>query len=93
MGSCGQANPDGAMIVAISPSHGNMCGRKLKVSNMGSNDGVPTSGQSVVVTVADTCPSCGPNDLDLSVGAVSQNENKISYLRLIHELGNCLTKR
>lgn len=61
--------PDDSMIVAMSPAHGNMCGRQLRVSNVGSNDGVAGAGQIITVTVMDTCPSCGADDLDFSVGA------------------------
>ena len=74
-GSCGQVHPDSSHIVAISnffqknESPGPKCGQKIQVLNTGSNDGVGGKGKSVTVTVADTCPSCDENHLDLSVGA------------------------
>ena len=34
-----------------------MCGRKMRVTH---------GKQSVVVTVADTCPGCGPGSVDLT---------------------------
>lgn len=50
-------------------SPGPYCGRQIKATNKGSDDGVGGSGRSVTVTVKDTCPSCDENHLDFSVGA------------------------
>jgi hypothetical protein len=74
-GSCGNKNPDSAKIAALSNSFmknqfkSPYCGRKIKLTNTGSNDGVGGKGRSVVVTVQDTCPSCNQGHVDLSVGA------------------------
>lgn len=63
------------MIVAISndfqqgQSPGPACGKQITMTNTGSDDGVGGAGNSVTVTVVDTCPSCDANHLDLSVGA------------------------
>jgi hypothetical protein len=45
------------------------CGRKVQITNLGSNDNVGGAGNTVVVTVEDTCPGCDENHVDLSVGA------------------------
>jgi rare lipoprotein A (peptidoglycan hydrolase) len=43
-----------------------LCGKKVKINN-------PQNGQSVVVTVADACPTCkNSNSIDLSQGAFNQ---------------------
>jgi expansin (peptidoglycan-binding protein) len=46
-----------------------MCGDKIIVTNVGSNDNVGGNGNSVTVVVEDTCPSCASTHLDLSIGA------------------------
>jgi hypothetical protein len=74
-GSCGRQNPDSSFIVALSnswmqeESPSPLCGRKIKATNVGSDDGVGGAGNSVIVTVADTCPSCNEDHPDFSVGA------------------------
>ena len=84
-GSCGQANPDSAYIAAVSndlqlgQSPGPMCGKQITIRNIGSNDGVGGIGNSVTVTVADTCPSCDQGHLDLSVAAWNQLTNNAPY--------------
>ncbi|KEI36875.1 uncharacterized protein L969DRAFT_90414 [Mixia osmundae IAM 14324] len=65
-GACGTANSDSAMIVALSasrfqPSH---CGKSVKVTNT-------ANGKSVIATVADRCPGCAENSLDMSTGSYS----------------------
>jgi len=71
-GSCGKFNPDSAIIAAISSSYmsdKSYCGREIQVTNIGSDDGVNGKGNKLTVTIADTCESCGPDDVDFSVGA------------------------
>jgi len=74
-GSCGWTNPDDAIIAALSNSymHGMFkspyCGRKIQVTNVGSNDGVIGAGRTLTVTVADTCEGCSRGDVDFSHGA------------------------
>ncbi|KAL1965839.1 hypothetical protein VTN77DRAFT_5160 [Rasamsonia byssochlamydoides] len=74
-GSCGQYHSDSDLIVALSnywmqdEYQSPYCGKQIKATNTGSNDGVGGAGNSVIVTVADTCPGCGESDLDFSVGA------------------------
>jgi hypothetical protein len=45
------------------------CGRQIQVTNVGSDDQVGGDGNTLTVTVADTCESCGPDDVDFSLGA------------------------
>ncbi|KOS22526.1 hypothetical protein ESCO_001955 [Escovopsis weberi] len=75
-GSCGQIHSDKDFIAAITPSWQGSgyppkyCGRKMVVTNTGSNDGVGGAGKSTIVTIADTCPGCSTADsIDLSFGA------------------------
>jgi expansin (peptidoglycan-binding protein) len=46
-----------------------LCNRQITVTNEGSDDNVGGKGNSVTVTVKDTCPGCNKTHLDLSVGA------------------------
>ncbi|MCJ1305034.1 hypothetical protein MMC08_007847 [Hypocenomyce scalaris] len=85
-GSCGEKNPDSAVIAALSnywmegESPSAYCGRKIRVTNTGSNDdGVGGAGNVVVVTVEDTCESCGEGDVDFSVGAWDQLTDRAAY--------------
>ena len=63
------------------------CGRQIQLTNT-------NNGKSVVVTVADACPTCtDENDLDLSVGAFTQiateEEGEVPsecYIRLFCEV-------
>jgi hypothetical protein len=74
-GSCGIDSPDSSYTVAISaywmtqhtPSP--YCGRKIKLTNTGPNSdkGVGGKGNTVTVTVEDTCEGCNETHLDLSV--------------------------
>ncbi|KAG5642125.1 hypothetical protein DXG03_003597 [Asterophora parasitica] len=60
LGSCGWTNVDTDYIVALSPSTyagGVHCGKQITITN---------SGISATATVVDTCPGCGPDDLDMS---------------------------
>ncbi|KAF8070779.1 RlpA-like double-psi beta-barrel-protein domain-containing protein-containing protein [Lyophyllum atratum] len=60
LGSCGQTNVDSDYIVALNPERyegGSHCGKKVRIT---------VSGKSATATVRDTCPGCGPGDLDMS---------------------------
>jgi hypothetical protein len=84
-GSCGQTNPDSAHIAAISnfwmnnQSPGPFCGRKVQVTNTGSDDGVGGKGNVIIATVEDTCPSCDENHIDFSVGSWNQLTNNAPF--------------
>ncbi|CZR68602.1 uncharacterized protein PAC_18501 [Phialocephala subalpina] len=84
-GSCGETNPDSAIIAAIGnfwmddESPGPYCGRLIQITNTGSNDGVGGDGNVVTVQVEDTCPSCGEGDIDLSVGAWDKLTNSAAF--------------
>lgn len=84
-GSCGHTLPDSALIIALSnhfqlhQAPGPFCGRKIQVTNTGSNDGVGGKGNSIIATVEDTCPSCDENHLDLSAGAWNQLTDNAAY--------------
>jgi hypothetical protein len=61
-------------------SPGPFCGRKIKVTNLGSNDGaVHGKGNTIITTVEDTCPSCDENHIDFSVGSWNQLTNGSPY--------------
>ncbi|MCJ1269383.1 hypothetical protein MMC22_009275 [Lobaria immixta] len=85
IGSCGQAHSDSDFIVALSntfqqsQSPGPACGRQIRITNTGSNDGVGGAGNSITVTVADTCPSCDANHVDMAVGPWNQLTNNAPY--------------
>ncbi|KAL8899532.1 MAG: hypothetical protein Q9207_006158 [Kuettlingeria erythrocarpa] len=74
-GSCGQVHADSDNIIALSPSWQGSgyppkyCGRKIEITNDGGGDNNNDQGKVVVATVADTCPGCDSNHLDLSHGA------------------------
>jgi hypothetical protein len=55
------------------------CGATIVATNAGSDDGVGGAGNSITVTVADTCPSCGDYDIDFSVGAWNALTNNAPY--------------
>ena len=84
-GSCGQVNPESALIVALGDAYMNYespssyCGRTIQVTNVGSNSGTGGAGNSVTVTVADTCAACDANHLDFSVGAWNALTNGAEY--------------
>ncbi|KAG5636578.1 hypothetical protein H0H81_007586 [Sphagnurus paluster] len=62
LGSCGQSSANAEYIVALNPStyaSGSHCGQQIQITD-------PKSGVSATATVRDTCPGCGPNDLDMS---------------------------
>ncbi|TFK78656.1 hypothetical protein K466DRAFT_668368 [Polyporus arcularius HHB13444] len=77
VGSCGFTNTDADFIVAVdvatitsfpgagaNPNANPMCGRQLVVTG--------PDGNSVTVTVADTCPTCAPGSVDLTPTAFQQ---------------------
>ena len=83
-GSCGVYNSDDAIIAALtnfymdnqSPSP--YCGQQIFVTNMGSDDQtVEGQGNTLTVTVADTCPTCigGQGSVDFSIGAWNKLTN------------------
>jgi hypothetical protein len=45
------------------------CGRQIRVTNKGSDYGLGGEGNSIIVTVQDTCESCDDNQIDFSIGA------------------------
>lgn len=63
-GSCGKTHGDDAQIIAV-PSHfgSSLCGQEVTIQH---------NGQKVKATVADECPSCSGNSIDLSRGVFSQ---------------------
>ncbi|WPG99978.1 Hypothetical protein R9X50_00280200 [Acrodontium crateriforme] len=72
-GSCGQYHSDSDYIVAISEqapfTYNAHCGQTVTITNMGGGDNNYGNGKTITATVADTCPECDPNHLDLSEGA------------------------
>ncbi|KAK5656417.1 hypothetical protein OQA88_4798 [Cercophora sp. LCS_1] len=74
-GSCGNWHSDDDLICALSSDWmGDLyqaphCGRVIEVVNIGSDYGIGGTGRSIRVVVKDTCPTCEPNHVDLSVGA------------------------
>jgi hypothetical protein len=77
LGSCGVSSPDSSMTVAMSPfwmtqhAPGPYCGRKIQVTNTGptTDNSVGGAGNTIIVTVEDTCEGCDENHVDLSVAA------------------------
>lgn len=65
-GSCGNVNPDSAMIVAMNHVQysSSLCGKTIEVTSK-------KTGKTVKATVQDLCPGCDKNALDLSVGLYS----------------------
>jgi expansin (peptidoglycan-binding protein) len=45
------------------------CGQTVTITNMGGGDNNYGKGNTITATVADTCPECEPDHLDLSTGA------------------------
>ncbi|CAE6420318.1 unnamed protein product [Rhizoctonia solani] len=65
LGACGKVTNDNQLIVALGPgpyNNGKMCGKTITVKNA-------KSGKSTTAKVVDLCPSCGPNNIDLSPAA------------------------
>ena len=75
-GSCGNTNGDDAFIGALgwgrtgAQYKHQYCGRQIRILNLGSHyPGLYGKGNSVVVTIADSCEACKDDDVDLSVAA------------------------
>ncbi|KNZ71802.1 hypothetical protein J132_07291 [Termitomyces sp. J132] len=72
-GACGTVHRDSDLIAAIDGErYGNLsvrsslCGKQVKITN-------PANNKSVVVTIADACPTCeNRNSIDLSLAAFKQ---------------------
>ncbi|KAF8847101.1 hypothetical protein BDZ45DRAFT_607922, partial [Acephala macrosclerotiorum] len=84
-GSCGETNPDSAIIVAVRnywmnyEYEGPYCGRLIQVTNTGSSDNVGGAGNTVTVRVEGTCASCDENHIDFSVGAWNKSTNSAAW--------------
>ncbi|BGO88836.1 hypothetical protein NBRC10512_002192 [Rhodotorula toruloides] len=63
-GSCGNYNSDSDYIVAVNAAQMNSgwCGKTVHITNT-------ATGASITATIADTCPGCAEQSLDLSQGA------------------------
>ncbi|EUC59060.1 rare lipoprotein A-like double-psi beta-barrel protein [Rhizoctonia solani AG-3 Rhs1AP] len=62
LGNCGGYNKESDMILALPMSvysGGKYCGKMVKITN-------PSNGKTCTAKVADSCPGCGPRDLDVS---------------------------
>ncbi|KAK0733774.1 RlpA-like double-psi beta-barrel-protein domain-containing protein-containing protein, partial [Lasiosphaeria miniovina] len=74
-GSCGHWNSDSDFVAALGNAwmnheyKGPQCGRQIEVRHVGSDYGVDGEGNSIIVTVEDTCESCDSNHVDLSIAA------------------------
>ncbi len=74
-GSCGNWHSDDDFVAALGNSwmqgqyKGPHCGRQIEVTNVGSNYSVGGVGNTIIVTVQDTCESCDESHVDFSVGA------------------------
>ncbi|MCJ1271477.1 hypothetical protein MMC22_011378, partial [Lobaria immixta] len=74
-GSCGHVHQESDYIAAISTSWQGTgyppkyCDRKISITNQGGGQNNNGVGKTITVTVADTCPGCDSNHLDLSHGA------------------------
>ena len=84
-GSCGDQHSDYDMIAALGMDwmqyqyKAPYCGRRLRLRNTGSNDGVGGQGNVIEVTVADSCQACDRNHVDLSVGAWNALTNNAAW--------------
>lgn len=65
-GSCGDPNPDSAMIVAVKSGimNSGLCGKQVQLRNT-------ATGKTVTAKVADTCPTCVGDGIDLSEAVFS----------------------
>ncbi|PWN41927.1 barwin-like endoglucanase [Ceraceosorus guamensis] len=66
-GSCGTAHSDSDAVVAISSAKhdSSNCGKWITITNT-------QTGQTTSAQIADTCPTCGTDDIDLSKGAFNK---------------------
>ncbi|KAG6866962.1 hypothetical protein C0991_003878 [Blastosporella zonata] len=72
-GACGTVHKDNDLIAAMDKDRygdlnvkSSLCGQQVKITNT-------ANGKSVIVTVADACPTCkNSNSIDLSVGAFTK---------------------
>ncbi|ESK91981.1 non-catalytic module family expn protein [Moniliophthora roreri MCA 2997] len=62
-GACGAPNADSDIVVALPVEHYN------NGENCWKHIGVWYDGNYVDAAIVDSCPTCGPNDIDLSEGA------------------------
>lgn len=75
------------MTVAASPTWmgqvgpGPYCGRTLVATNIGptTDNSIGGEGNTVTVTIEDTCEGCAQNDLDFSVAAWNALTNNAAY--------------
>uniref|UniRef100_UPI003467EDEA RlpA-like protein double-psi beta-barrel domain-containing protein n=1 Tax=Phanerochaete carnosa (strain HHB-10118-sp) TaxID=650164 RepID=UPI003467EDEA len=68
LGACGWNNVNSDTVIALSPSvysGGSHCGQTVTVTNV-------VTGAKATGTVADECPGCGPNDIDMTPGLFQQ---------------------
>ncbi|CAE6435936.1 unnamed protein product [Rhizoctonia solani] len=68
LGACGKVSNKKQLIVALGPEayqNGKMCGKTITIKNSKNKN-------SVTAKVMDLCPSCGPNNLDLSPAAFAK---------------------
>jgi len=63
-GSCGDYNSDDAIIVAVKSGimGSQLCGKSVTLRNT-------ATGKSITAKIADTCPTCENQGIDLSKGA------------------------
>jgi len=66
-GACGQVNTDSDLIVAVSQGSfsQSICGGQIKITNTQNQE-------TVMARIADECPTCDAQSLDLSVGAFTK---------------------
>lgn len=68
LGACGWNNVNSDAVIALSPSvyaGGAHCGKTVTVTNV-------KTGAKATGTVADECPGCGVNDIDMTPGLFQQ---------------------
>ncbi|KAK4649048.1 uncharacterized protein QC761_115525 [Podospora bellae-mahoneyi] len=75
VGSCGTSHDDSAFVVALGNDwmhhryQASECGRQIQVTNKGSRHHVGGEGNTITVTVQDTCASCDAGHVDFSHAA------------------------
>ncbi|KAK4660029.1 hypothetical protein QC762_115525 [Podospora pseudocomata] len=75
VGSCGTSHDDSAFVVALGNDwmhhryQASECGRQIQVTNKGSHHHVGGEGNTITVTVQDTCASCDAGHVDFSHAA------------------------